>query len=379
MNYKQISRGVKNRAYNYINQRRGWTTNRKIVVIESDDWGSIRMPSRDVYDKCLKEGYSVNKNFYEMYDSLESEDDLSHLFEVLVKYKDTNGNPAQFTANTLIANPDFDQIIKSNNSEYFYETVDKTFASYPHHKNCIKLWQTGGNEKIFDIQYHGKEHLNVNYFMNNLSLKKEEALWALNNYMLGSITKHGDNKNRYVEATRGHTKNDLEEIRKRILEGLQIFKRMHQKQSESYIATNYRWTSEIETDLYKEGVSFIQGSSIQLMPLENGNEKNVYHYIGEKNNLNQLYLVRNCLFEPTVIPKNDAVNNCLKQIHQAFNLNKPAIISSHRVNYIGSIFEENRIKNLKLLKCLLSAIIKQWPNVEFMNSTQLGRVIITSY
>ena len=22
----------------------GWTTNRKIIVIESDDWGSIRMP-----------------------------------------------------------------------------------------------------------------------------------------------------------------------------------------------------------------------------------------------------------------------------------------------------------------------------------------------
>lgn len=27
----------------------GWRTNRKIVVIESDDWGSIRMPSQEVY------------------------------------------------------------------------------------------------------------------------------------------------------------------------------------------------------------------------------------------------------------------------------------------------------------------------------------------
>jgi len=27
----------------------GWRTNRKIVVIESDDWGSVRMPSREVY------------------------------------------------------------------------------------------------------------------------------------------------------------------------------------------------------------------------------------------------------------------------------------------------------------------------------------------
>jgi len=26
----------------------GWRTDRKIVVIESDDWGAIRMPSKEV-------------------------------------------------------------------------------------------------------------------------------------------------------------------------------------------------------------------------------------------------------------------------------------------------------------------------------------------
>ena len=29
----------------------GWHTRRKLVVIESDDWGSIRMPSREVKQK----------------------------------------------------------------------------------------------------------------------------------------------------------------------------------------------------------------------------------------------------------------------------------------------------------------------------------------
>jgi hypothetical protein len=32
---------------------RGWSTKRKIVVIESDDWGAIRMPSRAVYDQFM--------------------------------------------------------------------------------------------------------------------------------------------------------------------------------------------------------------------------------------------------------------------------------------------------------------------------------------
>ena len=44
----------------------GWRTKRKIVVIESDDWGSIRMPSRDIYEKLLAEGYRVDLNKYEI-------------------------------------------------------------------------------------------------------------------------------------------------------------------------------------------------------------------------------------------------------------------------------------------------------------------------
>ena len=39
----------------YINLR-GWKTNRKIVVIESDDWGSIRMASLKSYTNLLKIG-----------------------------------------------------------------------------------------------------------------------------------------------------------------------------------------------------------------------------------------------------------------------------------------------------------------------------------
>jgi hypothetical protein len=31
----------------------GWCTNRKIVVIESDDWGSIRMPSLTIFENLL--------------------------------------------------------------------------------------------------------------------------------------------------------------------------------------------------------------------------------------------------------------------------------------------------------------------------------------
>ena len=61
-----------------ITNIQGWKTNRKIIVIESDDWGSIRMPSKEVYNKSINNGYKVDLNPYERYDSLASEEDLTY-------------------------------------------------------------------------------------------------------------------------------------------------------------------------------------------------------------------------------------------------------------------------------------------------------------
>ena len=58
-------------------------------------------------------------------------------------------------------------------------------------------------------------------------------------------------------------------------------------------------------------------------------------------------------------------------------MNKPAIISSHRINYIGSLVEENRAYNLSRLNNLLKIILEKWPDIEFMTSDQLGDLIIS--
>jgi len=67
---------------NYINAR-GWRTNKKYVIIESDDWGAIRMPSQEVYNKLLEHRIEVDKFSFDKYDALESEDDLKALFDTL--------------------------------------------------------------------------------------------------------------------------------------------------------------------------------------------------------------------------------------------------------------------------------------------------------
>lgn len=53
----------------------GWRTNRHIVVIESDDWGSIRMSSLENFERMLKAGMREDRNHYNTNDALESNTD----------------------------------------------------------------------------------------------------------------------------------------------------------------------------------------------------------------------------------------------------------------------------------------------------------------
>jgi hypothetical protein len=85
--------------------------------------------------------------------------------------------------------------------------------------------------------------------------------------------------------------------------------------------------------------------------------------------------VRNAYFEPFSDPSIDWVGSCLKDISKAFFWKIPAIISAHRVNFIGAIVPENRENNLMLLNRLLGSVLKTWPEVEFMTSDQLGTIM----
>ena len=68
----------------------------------------------------------------------------------------------------------------------------------------------------------------------------------------------------------------------------------------------------------------------------------------------------------------------MSDIAIAFKWNKPAIISSHRVNYIGSLNPANRSHGLKHLEDLIQQIVRKWSNVEFMTSSELGTLISKS-
>lgn len=370
MNISRIKRGAINRSMRFINARRGWTTNRKIIVIESDDWGSIRMPNREVYEKSLNKGIRVDNCSYCKYDTLASATDFEAIFDVFRKHKDKNGNHPIITANTIVGNPDFDKIRNNKFQEYFFEPFTETLKRYPN--RSFHSWKEAMDEGIFYPQLHGREHLNVERWLTALQNNSKEAHFAFENGFFGiskTISKEG---NPSFMAALDYDNDEGKKISlQSVKEAVSLFEEIFGYNSKSFIAPNYFWDSEIEKELKSQNISYLQGSIVQKTPTGG----HVHHYLGQKSNFDQIYLTRNVIFEPASLGSKDWVNSALKEINNAFNLNKPAIVSTHRLAFIGSIFEENRTNNLKMIDELFNKIIKRWPDVEFMHSAELGDLI----
>ena len=113
-------------------------------MIESDDWGSIRMPSKKVFNSLQSQNLYPENDAYLKYDALATDQDMLALFEVLNSVKDKNNAPAILTANAVMGNPDFNKIMASNFQEYFWEpSFTKTWEKYSNCKETEKYGVKG--------------------------------------------------------------------------------------------------------------------------------------------------------------------------------------------------------------------------------------------
>ena len=364
-------------AKNYINAL-GWKTKQKYLVIESDDWGAVRMPSKKVYNKLVKSNIPVNKFSFDKHDSLESEEDLKALFGVLQKFNDVNGNPPVLTAYHVVANPNFEKIYSSNKKEYHYETIIETYARHEHTKKVPELIKEGMNKGLYLPQYHGREHIHVKRYMEAINSDSYKEQIAFENRAIVSSKSTVCNnhyKSDYFKGFDYNNSKELKDIETIHRDGLMVFKKIFKMPSITFIAQGSVWGDHILPMLKEEGVQLISGQ--QNIPIGSGKFKVVNKNWGSKNEFGQVHWRRNCMFEPSRNQDFDWVNECLAEIEIAFRWNKPAVISAHRENFIGSIFEENRDKSLDKLERLLQVVLKKWPDIKFITSAQLA-IILTS-
>lgn len=135
-----------------------------------------------------------------------------------------------------------------------------------------------------------------------------------------------------------------------LIYGADRFRRVFGHYPESFTAPCYRWSRFQEQILSDHGVKTI--STVRMI-----NRR--WFYTGKGNRYGQRYIVRNCFFEYST-----PLDKCIREVDRAFKRGRPAVISTHRINYING-------KNLIDLGNLLRWIKKEWPETVFTSSNRL--------
>jgi hypothetical protein len=356
---------------------RGPRLKQKFLVFESDDWGAIRIPNLKVREILWENNLTKKTDPFSRFDALESAEDYQALFDVLSKFKDQKGSHPIITANFILNNPDFNAIKTFGFEEYKSESFLKTYSMYEGNEKAWETFQLGISQNLMKPQFHGTEHLNVVRWMRFLkdNNKGYKRAFDLNCYAIDDLTAQNRRSN-LMAAYDYNSNEEFNYIQKSIVEGLQQFKDIFGFASQTTIAPCYVWNDKIEQIFYDENINGFQGSFLQNIPNSNKSFQKKYRYTGQKNNLNQTYLVRNGLFEPSINDKVNWVDKCLESIEIAFKWGKPAVIGSHRINFAGRLDVEQRNSNLKNFESLIKKVLQKWPDVYFVSSEQLFKLLL---
>lgn len=359
----------------YLKNSIGPRTNRKIVTFSVDDYGVQRTANKEAYRAMEKAGMDLHSNRFDRLDSLETPEDLSYLWETLDSVRDKNGNPAIFTAFACPANIDFDFVRDSKGDSYKYITLPALYTQLGY-SDMMNLWQEGIDAKVMNVQYHGREHVNLRTLLELLRAGDKQVWTAIKNNSWSGISHKVSPNISYVSAVQFEDKTELPLIADILTEGTDIFENVWGYRPIHFTAPGNRENSYIHPFLAKMGVKYIDTNLYFKEHQGNGVYKTKVHLPYSKNKLGQHFVIRNMVFEPMLQNESfDWEGYFSQKLKMIFSHGKPVNISTHRVNFGGNLLVENREKHLALLKRILKRIVNDFPDVEFMSTVDMASIM----
>lgn len=371
----QLKKIVSLNAKNLI----GWRTRRRIVVFSVDDYGNVRVDSKKARETMNAAGIKA-QNRFDRFDALETREDLEQLYEVLQSVRDKNGSHAVFTPFAMPCNINFEKVAESGYREFHNETLPVTFEKqaerYPDaYRGAWDMLREGIDEGLMVSQYHGREHVNLKVFEEKLRSEDPNVIIPLKNRSFTGVHDSGYSTISAMAAFDFSKVGENDRLKEIITDGLNKFEEVYGYRSTHFTPPVYNVHPALYPVLKDGGIRYIDTALVKKEHQGEGKYKTIFNYTGKKNSVGQRFMVRNVLFEPSADENKNWSDYAMKQIEAAFRWNRPAVISTHRVNFCGHIDPENRTKGLNALQELLKQIIKRWPDVEFLAANELGDLV----
>jgi hypothetical protein len=353
----------------------GWHTTEKLVIFAVDDYGNVRLDSKRARDNMVASGLALHGRF-DLLDAMETRQDLEALLETLSSFTDSRSRHAVFTPFALSANPDFEAMAQRDQG-YQYEPLTRTFerlaVDQPEaYEGAWALWREGIRSGLLKPQFHGREHLNVEVLERKLKVGDRALRINIENRSMAGL---GDEPSLPgVGFTHGFglwERSEIERHRVIIADGLKLFEQIFGFRSQTFTPPAQMLHPDLYLFVESQGVRAIDKPLHCVRRLDRERTVREFNALGRQRGQGHVSLVRNVVFEPTNDRAFDAVGLALAQVAAAFRWRKPAIISSHRVNFCGHIEEDNRSFGQNALRSLLQGILTRWPDAQFISGDEL--------
>jgi hypothetical protein len=301
----------------------------RAVALESDDWGFCGfVPDAETAANIdLDELESGRFPTVYLGSTLETAADVRSMAGVLNSVRDAHGLPAVFQPNYILSSLQYDPDTGDWRTYYLpdlpplfrrpglWQAVDKAIA--------LGVWQP---------EYHGILHYDPAMRISVVNKRPAAARAAA----AGVVLFNGSNKAFELGSWR-----DRDDLRRELIHGSLLFKRLFGRRPDSVIAPDYRWRRRDELMWIDYGFLSIQAKREQRSA--HGTAPGLRGRIGKYldrswRRLTEhriVYLERNCRLETAQIADPAAaVQLCLQDVRDSWLRGEPAIIETHRVNYV---------------------------------------------
>ncbi|GAB6066996.1 hypothetical protein JCM13664_03140 [Methylothermus subterraneus] len=308
---------------------------RPVVVIESDDWGP------GPADQALA---------------------LAALRERLLRFRDLAGNPAVMTIGVVLSIPDPAAIAATG--EYRACLLDA-----PAYRPIVKALLEGERAGVFALQLHGMAH----YWPENFL-----AFWRRDEAVRRWLAEDGWRteklpawlQSRWIDAAHGLPSKPLpaEAIRRAVAEETACFARCFGRPPKVVVPPTFVWDENAERAYAEAGVEVLitpgrrfpgRDAQGRLLPADRSYRHGQTLASGLK------CLVRDVYFEPAL--GHDPAET-LAQIESKWSRREPALLETHRFNFLDG----NLGDSLAALERLLRGVLESFPEVRFLSSRQLA-------
>jgi hypothetical protein len=325
----------------------------KAVVIESDDWGLCAWSADEQAYRVLADTPAFRSPAGRRYagSTLESAADVRALADSLGEFRGGDGFPPVWQANMVVAAPDYERMRPP-----LFEGDDVPLIDYP---ETPSRWARPGawdavraacDPGVWWPELHGLHHIPETAWLTALRRSIADARRAHDQQ--SAVCAH-------VEASGEYDPSEPAEARTRRLEGaIARFTRLVGRAPTSFCPPDYRWDEHLEADLARLGVPVLQGKAEQhgarLPMVRRWWLQRAWP--GERGA--RLDMPPRIAFEPRALDHGSGkvgVEAAHRGVHEAWSRGHPAVLSTHRVNYVH-LDTEGAAEGRAALRALLARL-----------------------